>query len=66
MHTDESIKDDTYSQTLILKSEQDTQSLAQQLADLPLTGSVWLAGDLGAGKTTLTRYWLKRLVIQAQ
>ena len=61
MHTDESIKDDTYSQTLILNSEQDTQSLAQQLADLPLTGSVWLAGDLGAGKTTLTRYWLQAL-----
>jgi tRNA threonylcarbamoyladenosine biosynthesis protein TsaE len=61
MHTDESIKDGKYSQTLILKSEQDTQSLAQQLADLPLTGSVWLAGDLGAGKTTLTRYWLQAL-----
>ena len=61
MHTDESIKDDTYSQTLILNSEQDTQSLAQELADLPLTGSVWLAGDLGAGKTTLTRYWLQAL-----
>ena len=61
MHTDESIKDGKYSQTLILNSEQDTQSLAQQLADLPLTGSVWLAGDLGAGKTTLTRYWLQAL-----
>lgn len=48
-------------QTLTLHSEKDTQRLAEQLAALPLTGSVWLAGDLGAGKTTLTRYWLQAL-----
>ncbi|SUD91215.1 tRNA (adenosine(37)-N6)-threonylcarbamoyltransferase complex ATPase subunit type 1 TsaE [Psychrobacter phenylpyruvicus] len=46
---------------IILKSEADTEALAQQLAKANLTGSVWLSGDLGAGKTTLTRYWLKAL-----
>ena len=47
--------------TLTLSSEADTQRLAEQLADLNLAGSVWLSGDLGAGKTTLTRYWLHAL-----
>lgn len=41
--------------TIILKTESDTQALAQQLAEMNLSGSVWLSGDLGAGKTTLTR-----------
>jgi len=57
----QSIENGKYLKTLILNSEQDTQALAEQLAILPLTGSVWLAGDLGAGKTTLTRYWLQAL-----
>jgi tRNA threonylcarbamoyladenosine biosynthesis protein TsaE len=47
--------------SVTLNSEDDTQKLAAQLAKLPLSGSVWLAGDLGAGKTTLTRYWLQAL-----
>ena len=47
--------------TIILKTESDTQALAQQLAEMILSGSVWLSGDLGAGKTTLTRYWLQAM-----
>lgn len=46
---------------IILKSEADTEALAQRLAKANITGSVWLSGDLGAGKTTLTRYWLRAL-----
>ena len=55
------IKEDKNVKTLTLHSEADTQRLAEQLAALPLSGSVWLAGELGAGKTTLTRYWLQAL-----
>ncbi|MPW57636.1 tRNA (adenosine(37)-N6)-threonylcarbamoyltransferase complex ATPase subunit type 1 TsaE [Moraxella catarrhalis] len=49
------------SQTLSLHSEADTQALAETLAQMNLSGSVWLSGDLGAGKTTLVRYWLQAM-----
>ncbi|MDN6276386.1 tRNA (adenosine(37)-N6)-threonylcarbamoyltransferase complex ATPase subunit type 1 TsaE [Psychrobacter sp.] len=55
------ITDEKSVKMLTLFSEADTQKLAQQLAKLSLSGSVWLSGDLGAGKTTLTRYWLQAL-----
>lgn len=46
---------------ITLKNEQDTAIFAQKLASLNLVGSIWLSGDLGAGKTTLTRYFLHNL-----
>ncbi|TXJ10646.1 MAG: tRNA (adenosine(37)-N6)-threonylcarbamoyltransferase complex ATPase subunit type 1 TsaE [Acinetobacter sp.] len=44
-----------------LGDEQDTQKLAKVLAQAMPAGLVFLVGDLGAGKTTLTRYWLQAL-----
>ncbi|WFF39615.1 tRNA (adenosine(37)-N6)-threonylcarbamoyltransferase complex ATPase subunit type 1 TsaE [Moraxella nasibovis] len=45
----------------ILTSESDTATLAQKIAELNPVGSIWLSGDLGAGKTTFTRYFLRAL-----
>lgn len=59
-HNDTSFTDKQL-RILTLYSEADTESLAEQLAALLPAGSIWLAGDLGAGKTTLTRYWLQAL-----
>ena len=50
-----------YSFKLNLNHEQDTQKLAKFLGQNIAQGVIYLIGDLGAGKTTLTRYWLQAL-----
>lgn len=50
-----------YSFQYPLKDESDTQRLAQILAEHIQQGVIYLIGDLGAGKTTLSRYWLQSL-----
>ena len=52
----------------IWHSEEDTQRFAQRLAAQPglRHAYVTLHGDLGAGKTTLVRHWLRALGVQGR
>lgn len=50
-----------YTFNITLRSEEDTQQFAQSLAQHFSQGVLYLIGDLGAGKTTFTRYLLQAL-----
>ena len=50
-----------YSFNLALNNEDETQNLAQVLAQHFTQGVIYLVGELGAGKTTFTRYFLQSL-----
>lgn len=49
------------SETIQLADEAATEALGAALAQRIVHGVVWLQGDLGAGKTTLVRGWLRAL-----
>jgi tRNA threonylcarbamoyladenosine biosynthesis protein TsaE len=51
----------SYSFHLPLNSEADTQQLAQVIAQYFTDGVIYLIGDLGAGKTTFTRFLIQQL-----
>ena len=48
-------------ETLWLADDNATEALGGALAKRVASGVVWLQGDLGAGKTTLVRGWLRSL-----
>ena len=52
---------------VIIKNLKDTEKLAKKFANLLVGGEViLLSGDLGAGKTTFTKYALKALGVKEQ
>lgn len=56
------------SQTLILQNEAETAAIAEKLASVlraqyQFSFKLYLSGDLGAGKTTFSKYFLKALGI---
>lgn len=51
----------TVEQTFQLATVEDTLALGKSLATKIRTGLIFLYGDLGAGKTTLVRGWLRAL-----
>ena len=50
-----------HSFNLTLNNEEDTKNLAEILSKNFTAGVIYLIGDLGAGKTTFTRYLLQQL-----
>ena len=58
------MKDSTRCRTVAIPCETDTVQLGAELAAEIRSGLVFLYGDLGAGKTTLVRGWLRQMGYQ--